>query len=431
MIYRRFGKRLLDIILSGTAILCLSPIYVILAILVRINLGSPVLFRQQRPGLHGEIFGMIKFRSMTDERDENGELLPDEIRLTSFGKRLRATSLDELPELFNIFIGDMSLVGPRPLLVRYLPRYNEFQSHRHDVKPGLTGLAQVNGRNAISWEDKFKYDVEYTKNITFLGDMKIILDTFLKVFKRDGISSATSATMEEFMGTPEIKAVVFDLDDTLAPEYLFVKSGYKAVANRISMVCDKDEDEIYELLLSAFNEDHKNVFNRVLISCGLSDEREKVLELVKIYREHEINQEIYRFYDDVVDVLNELKNRNIKLGILSDGFSVSQHNKAKALGLSEWFDEMIFTEDLGKDCSKPSPEGFDILLEKFAVDPEQMIYVGDNPTKDFSIKNSRDIKTARIIRRGGVYENAEYRDECREDYCLKNLDEILERVNND
>lgn len=198
--YKKYFKRLIDIILSLVAIILLSPVYIVVAILVRIKLGSPVLFTQDRPGLNEKIFKMYKFRSMTSETDENGNLLPDEIRLTSFGKLLRSTSLDELPELFNILKGDMSIVGPRPLLVQYLPRYNDEQKHRHDVRPGLTGWAQVNGRNTVSWEQKFKYDVEYTKNVTFMNDMKIIFLTALKVIQRDGISSETSATMEEFMG---------------------------------------------------------------------------------------------------------------------------------------------------------------------------------------------------------------------------------------
>ncbi len=203
MLYRKYIKRLLDIILSLTAIICLSPVLLITALLVRVKLGSPVIFRQQRPGLNGKIFGLCKFRSMTDERDAEGNLLPDEVRLTSFGKKLRATSLDELPELFNILKGEMSVVGPRPLLVQYLPLYNEEQRHRHDVLPGLTGLAQVNGRNAITWEKKFEYDVEYVRNLSFFMDVKIILMTVGKVFHREGINSETSATMEFFTGTPE------------------------------------------------------------------------------------------------------------------------------------------------------------------------------------------------------------------------------------
>ncbi len=203
MLYRKYIKRLLDIILSLTAIICLSPVLLITALLVRVKLGSPVIFRQQRPGLNGKIFGLCKFRSMTDERDAEGNLLPDEVRLTSFGKKLRATSLDELPELFNILKGEMSVVGPRPLLVQYLPLYNDEQKHRHDVLPGLTGLAQVNGRNAITWEKKFEYDVEYVRNLSFLLDIKIILMTVGKVFHREGINSETSATMEFFTGTPE------------------------------------------------------------------------------------------------------------------------------------------------------------------------------------------------------------------------------------
>lgn len=199
-IYERYIKRLIDIVLSGCALVVLSPVLLIVALLVRSKLGSPVLFKQKRPGLNEEIFEMYKFRTMTDERDENGELLPDEVRLTSFGKKLRSTSLDELPELINIFKGDMSIVGPRPLLVAYLERYNEEQKKRHLVRPGITGLAQVEGRNALSWNEKFAYDIEYINNISFTKDVKIILKTVGVVFKREGISSDTSVTMEEFMG---------------------------------------------------------------------------------------------------------------------------------------------------------------------------------------------------------------------------------------
>ena len=202
MFYRKFGKRALDILLSGLAILVLSPVLLVVAVLVRVKLGSPVLFHQERPGLHEKIFTLCKFRTMTDARDEKGELLPDSVRLTSFGKFLRSTSLDELPELWNIFKGDMSIVGPRPLLVQYLPLYNEEQRHRHDVRPGLTGLAQINGRNGISWEKKFQYDVQYVNGITFWGDMKILILTVASVFKREGISSESSVTMEDFTGTP-------------------------------------------------------------------------------------------------------------------------------------------------------------------------------------------------------------------------------------
>ena len=198
--YRHFFKRLLDFTLSLIAIIVLSPIYIIVAVLVRTKLGSPVIFCQERPGKDEKIFKMYKFRSMTSETDEEGNLLPDDVRLTSFGKKLRSTSLDELPELFNILKGDMSIVGPRPLLVQYLPLYNDFQKHRHDVRPGLTGWAQVNGRNTISWEDKFKLDVEYTQKYSFLLDIKIIFMTVLSVVKKEGISSDTSVTMEEFKG---------------------------------------------------------------------------------------------------------------------------------------------------------------------------------------------------------------------------------------
>lgn len=199
--YKRCIKRLLDIVISLCGIIVLSPVYLALALLVRIKLGSPVLFMQERPGKDERIFRLYKFRTMTDAKDKDGNLLSDEERLTGFGKKLRSTSLDELPELFNILKGDMSIIGPRPLLVRYLPRYNEFQKHRHDVRPGLTGLAQTHGRNAITWEKKFEYDVEYVNKLSFALDVSIFAATVGAVLKREGINSETSATMEEFMGT--------------------------------------------------------------------------------------------------------------------------------------------------------------------------------------------------------------------------------------
>ena len=200
-IYEKYIKRPQDLLLSLFALIVLSPLILIIALIVRVKLGSPVLFKQERPGLNGKIFKLYKFRSMNNATDENGNLLSDEERLGKFGKLLRSTSLDELPSLINILKGDMSIVGPRPLLVKYLDRYNKHQARRHEVRPGFTGYAQVNGRNALTWEQKFDYDVEYVDNITFIGDWKIIFKTVLTVFKREGINSATSATMEEFMGT--------------------------------------------------------------------------------------------------------------------------------------------------------------------------------------------------------------------------------------
>ncbi len=205
-LYTKYFKRTMDFILSLAALIVLSPVLLVTAILVCIKLGSPVIFKQKRPGHNEKIFMMYKFRTMTDEKDENGELQPDEVRLTKFGRLLRSTSLDELPGLFNILKGDMSIIGPRPLLVQYLPLYNEHQRRRHEVRPGLSGLAQVNGRNAISWEEKFDLDVEYVDNITFIGDWEIILKTLAKVFKREGISSESAATMEAFKGSEVINA---------------------------------------------------------------------------------------------------------------------------------------------------------------------------------------------------------------------------------
>ncbi|WP_314065912.1 sugar transferase [uncultured Vagococcus sp.] len=198
--YRLFIKRTLDIILSLIALIVLSPLMLIIFLLVRVRLGAPVIFKQERPGKNEKLFNMYKFRTMTNAKDSSGEYLPDDVRLTSFGKFLRSTSLDELPELWNILKGEMSIVGPRPLLVKYLPLYSEEQRKRHSVRPGLTGLAQVNGRNAISWESKFDLDIKYVSRITFLGDARILLLTVKKVFGREDIQSSTSSTMEEFKG---------------------------------------------------------------------------------------------------------------------------------------------------------------------------------------------------------------------------------------
>ena len=197
--YAKYIKRILDLILSLMALIVLMPLMIIIGILVRINLGSPIIFKQKRPGKNEKIFTLYKFRTMTDKRDIDGNLLPDEYRLTKFGKFLRSTSLDELPELINIIKGDMAIVGPRPLLVEYLPYYTEEEKHRHDVRPGLTGLAQVNGRNAISWEEKLKYDTEYIKEISFYSDLKIIFKTIKKTIKREDILLGNEFVVGKFI----------------------------------------------------------------------------------------------------------------------------------------------------------------------------------------------------------------------------------------
>lgn len=208
--YAKFFKRIIDFMLSLIALIILSPVLLVLMIIGAISMRGNPFFTQPRPGKidpktgEEKIFRLVKFRTMSNKKDKSGKLLPDALRLNKYGRILRSTSLDELPELINILIGDMSIVGPRPLLVKYLPRYNEEQRHRHDVRPGLTGLAQVNGRNAISWEEKFKLDVEYVRNITFLGDVKIIWKTVMSVLKREGIDSKPGVTMEEFKGEERI-----------------------------------------------------------------------------------------------------------------------------------------------------------------------------------------------------------------------------------
>lgn len=191
--YEKYIKRLLDIVLSGCALIVLSPLLLVTAILVRVKLGSPVIFCQERPGKDEKIFRLHKFRSMSDARDETGALLPDKERLTGFGKKLRALSIDELPELWDIFRGKMSIVGPRPLLVEYLPYYSEDERHRHDVRPGLTGLAQINGRNTLTWEQKFAYDLEYVQHISFCEDIKILFSTVGKVLNRSGVQVNTQS----------------------------------------------------------------------------------------------------------------------------------------------------------------------------------------------------------------------------------------------
>ena len=204
-IYGNFFKRFLDITCSLGFILCFWWLYILIAVLVKVKLGSPVIFKQERPGLNGKIFTMYKFRSMTDAKDKNGNLLSDAERLPKFGQLLRATSLDEIPEFINVIKGDMSLIGPRPLLVKYLERYNNEQKRRHNVRPGITGWAQVNGRNAISWEEKFKYDVEYVDKLSFFLDIKIIFLTIKKIVVKEGISQEGNVTMEEFKGNNKNK----------------------------------------------------------------------------------------------------------------------------------------------------------------------------------------------------------------------------------
>lgn len=214
--YKNWGKRFIDIVLSLFALIVISPVMIVVAVLVRFFLGAPVIFKQLRPGKYEKVFSIYKFRTMTDQRDALGVLLPDEIRLTRFGRTLRATSLDELPELINILKGDMSIIGPRPLLIKYLPLYNQHQRRRHEVRPGLSGLAQISGRNRLSWKERFELDVEYVDSITGWLDIKIMCLTLIKAFKREGISAEGAVTMPEFLGNIEEGPADCSMDEAAA-----------------------------------------------------------------------------------------------------------------------------------------------------------------------------------------------------------------------
>ncbi|MCH5162005.1 MAG: ATP-grasp domain-containing protein [Clostridiales bacterium] len=277
LLYRPIFKRFFDILLSAVALILLSWLFLILAILIRIKLGGPVLFRQPRPGKNGKVFMLHKFRTMTNAKDENGELLPDEERLTKFGKFLRATSLDELPEIWDIFRGKMSIIGPRPLRVEYLPLYDEEQAHRHDVRPGLTGLAQVNGRNAISWEKKFEYDVEYARHVNIFTDIAIFFKTVGKVFKRDGISQEGSATMPFFTGTKHINVLV-----TSCGRRVELVKAFKAARDENKIVGDVVCADCADTAPALAFADKKRIVPR--ISSG-----EYVDALVKIIEEEKIS----------------------------------------------------------------------------------------------------------------------------------------------
>lgn len=288
-IYEKYVKRPQDFLCALAATVVLSPVILITAVLIRIKLGAPVIFTQERPGKDGKIFKLYKFRTMTNAKDENGELLSDEVRLTKFGKILRSTSLDELPELFNMLKGDMSVVGPRPLLVKYLPLYNENQARRHEVRPGFTGLAQVNGRNAITWEEKFDWDIKYVDNITFLGDWKIIFKTVITVLKRDGISSETSATMEEFRGTNlltrktakghEMKklAIIGASGHGKVIADIARKNGYKEI---VFLDDNKDLRECGGYPVTGSSSDANHIDADVIVGIGNADIRKRIQESI-------------------------------------------------------------------------------------------------------------------------------------------------------
>jgi len=285
-LYRRYIKRPMDFVLSLCAIIVLSPILLIVAVLVRVKLGSPVIFKQERSGLNENIFMMYKFRTMAEERDADGNLLPDSTRLTKFGRILRSTSLDELLELFNILKGDMSIIGPRPLLIQYLPLYNDHQKRRHETRPGLSGLAQVSGRNSINWEDKFNLDVQYVDTVSFIGDWKIIYLTLKKAFMREGINSDTTATMEPFKGTVKERVNYMTSKNKLL---IIGGSGHGRVVADIAIKTDKytyiaflDDDETIkstmdiEIIGSISDADKYISDYDIFVAIGSNSTRERI-----------------------------------------------------------------------------------------------------------------------------------------------------------
>ena len=303
--YERFIKVPQDVILSMAALIVLSPILLILAILVRTKLGSPVIFKQERAGKNGKPFYMYKFRSMSDVRDENGELLPDEQRLGKFGKMLRSTSLDELPSLWNVVNTSCSLCGPRALYMKYIPRYSEHQARRLEVRPGITGLAQVSGRNAISWEDKFNYDVQYVDNITFIGDLKIMFQTVGKVLKREGISSATSVTMEEFMGSEEKKRYMNNL----------IIIGASGFGREVAWAVERQNKAKPTWNLLGFIDDNESIQGKEINGYKVLGKTEDVVNYSDVYFVCAVGAS--RIREKIISYVKEI-NPEIKFGIVID-----------------------------------------------------------------------------------------------------------------
>lgn len=354
-LYEKYIKRVIDIICASLAIIVFSWLYVIVAILVRVKLGSPVLFTQPRPGKDEKIFKMYKFRTMTDERDENGELLPDEIRLTKFGKWLRSTSLDELPEAFNILKGDMSIIGPRPQLVRDMVFMTEEQRQRHTVKPGLSGLAQVNGRNDIDWEDKLNWDLKYIKKITFVGDVKIIFQTVMKAFiKQEGITEGDMATAQDFgdylLGKGEVSKEEYEQRQSQAKKILN-NEKQEDIEKRIILVRESAIEKKYSVLMSLYKKE-KPEYLRLAIESMLNQTVPP--DEIVLVEDGPLTDELYAVLNEYPMIYRIKNEKNLGLGL------------ALNVGLKECRNELVARMDTD-DCSKP--QRCEKQLERFAEKP--------------------------------------------------------------
>ena len=354
-LYEKYVKRIIDILCASLAIIVFSWLYVIVAVLVRVKLGSPVLFTQPRPGKDEKIFKMYKFRTMTDERDENGELLPDEIRLTKFGKWLRSTSLDELPEAFNILKGDMSIIGPRPQLVRDMVFMTEEQRQRHTVKPGLSGLAQVNGRNDIDWEDKLNWDLKYIKKITFVGDVKIIFQTVMKAFiKQEGITEGDMATAQDFgdylLGKGEVSKEEYEQRQSQAKKILN-NEKQEDIEKRIILVRESAIEKKYSVLMSLYKKE-KPEYLRLAIESMLNQTVPP--DEIVLVEDGPLTDELYAVLNEYPMIYRIKNEKNLGLGL------------ALNVGLKECRNELVARMDTD-DCSKP--QRCEKQLERFAEKP--------------------------------------------------------------
>ena len=399
-------KRLLDIVASVILIALLAAPMLIIAILIRLESPGPAIFRQRRAGRGGRPFVMFKFRTMRASADPYGTSPRSEQdpRLTRTGKFLREKSLDEMPQIFNVLLGQMSLVGPRPLYERYIRQWDQRQRRRLDVPPGITGWAQVQGRGEIPIEDKIELDLYYVEHQSLRLDFAILLQTvsgamsgggevYEKQYSRDQVHEISPEAFGRLAG------IVFDLDDTLYAERDYVRSGYRAVADHLQETLGRDEpfaDWLWERFTRGQTQ---GAFDALSDHFALDLSKEQIAELVTVYREH---APTIRPADGVVELLADLRSK-LQLALLSDGFLPAQRLKLEALGLGETFQRIVFTEDLGRDAGKPSPAGFERIAEELALAPESLAYVADNPAKDFVAPNRLGWLTIQLLRDGQIH----------------------------